>query len=129
MKSRLRTPGIGALAAAALGLLAGPAAAEPGVTADKIVFRQSAAFEGPAAALGTGMRAGRLAVAALEQIAGAPTRQALLDAVRRTGTLDFGGVKLTFGPDDTQGMDQVFLTQITADGAFKAVDRLSESGS
>jgi ABC-type branched-subunit amino acid transport system substrate-binding protein len=46
--------------AAAFGLIAGAAAAsaDPGVTADKIVFGEAAAFEGPAAALGTGMREG-----------------------------------------------------------------------
>jgi ABC-type branched-subunit amino acid transport system substrate-binding protein len=46
--------------AAAFGLIAGAAAAsaDPGVTADKIVFGEAAAFEGPAAALGIGMREG-----------------------------------------------------------------------
>jgi branched-chain amino acid transport system substrate-binding protein len=38
-----------------------PAGAEPGVTADKIVFGQATALEGPAAALGQGMRTGILA--------------------------------------------------------------------
>jgi ABC-type branched-subunit amino acid transport system substrate-binding protein len=46
--------------AAAFGLIAGAAAAsaDPGVSADKIVFGEAAAFEGPAAALGMGMREG-----------------------------------------------------------------------
>jgi ABC-type branched-subunit amino acid transport system substrate-binding protein len=46
--------------AAAFGLIAGTAAAsaDPGITADKIVFGQAAAFEGPASALGLGMREG-----------------------------------------------------------------------
>ena len=49
--------------AAAIGLFAGnfAALADPGVAADKIVFGQAAALEGPAAALGTGMRDGILA--------------------------------------------------------------------
>ncbi len=49
--------------ATAMGLFhAFPAAyADPGVTADKIVFGQSAALEGPAAALGQDMRTGILA--------------------------------------------------------------------
>lgn len=38
-----------------------PAAAENGVSADKIVFGQAAALDGPAAALGQGMREGLLA--------------------------------------------------------------------
>lgn len=72
---------------------------------------------------------GRLAVEALKRVDGAPTRQALMDAVVETGTFDLGGLELTYGPDDNQGLDQVFLTQIQADGSFKAVDRLSQSGS
>jgi branched-chain amino acid transport system substrate-binding protein len=36
-------------------------AADPGVTTDKIMFGQAAVFEGPASALGTGMRAGIMA--------------------------------------------------------------------
>ncbi len=43
---------------AALLLAATPAGAEDGVTADTIVFGQPAALEGPAAALGIGMRTG-----------------------------------------------------------------------
>jgi ABC-type branched-subunit amino acid transport system substrate-binding protein len=42
-------------------LLTSTAKAEPGVFDDRIVFGQSAAFEGPAAALGLGMREGLLA--------------------------------------------------------------------
>ena len=51
----------GTLAAAiALGaaVLSGPAAADDGITADTIVFGQAAVLEGPASALGTGMRTG-----------------------------------------------------------------------
>jgi hypothetical protein len=31
---------------------------------------------------------------------------------------------MTFGPSKDQGLDQVFLTVIQADGSFKAVDKL-----
>src|SRR5690242_20743685 len=51
----------GALGFAAMSLLGAAAHAEPGVFDDRIVFGQSAAFEGPAAALGLGMREGILA--------------------------------------------------------------------
>lgn len=48
-----------ALPAVALPVVAAaPALADPGVTAERILFGQSAALEGPAAALGTGMRLG-----------------------------------------------------------------------
>ena len=46
----------------AISLMDVAAHAEPGVFDDRIVFGQSAAFEGPAAALGLGMREGILAV-------------------------------------------------------------------
>lgn len=51
-------------------LAASPAHAENGVTADKIVFGQAAALEGPAAALGLGMRDGLLAAFAAANQAG-----------------------------------------------------------
>ena len=40
-----------------------PAIAENGVSADAVVFGEAAPFDGPAAALGTGMRAGLQALA------------------------------------------------------------------
>jgi len=61
---------------------------------------------------------GRLAIAALEAAGPEPTRAAFLKAVRGMSELDLGGVVLRYGPDDNQGLDQVFLTEITADGGF-----------
>jgi branched-chain amino acid transport system substrate-binding protein len=49
------------LSAAAMALAGSAANAETGVTADKILFGQVAALDGPAAALGQGMHAGLLA--------------------------------------------------------------------
>src|ERR1700755_2164958 len=49
------------LAFGATSLVPVPARAEQGVFDDRIVFGQSAAFDGPAAALGLGMREGILA--------------------------------------------------------------------
>jgi branched-chain amino acid transport system substrate-binding protein len=49
------------IAIAAASLLAAPASAENGVSADKILLGQVAALDGPAAALGQGMRDGLLA--------------------------------------------------------------------
>jgi ABC-type branched-subunit amino acid transport system substrate-binding protein len=59
-----------ALAAATVALSAFAAQAEDGVSADKIVFGQAAALEGPAAALGAGMRTGLLAAFAEANAAG-----------------------------------------------------------
>jgi branched-chain amino acid transport system substrate-binding protein len=65
---------------------------------------------------------GRLVIAALAK-ANAPTRQAMLDTIHR-GEFDFGGVKLVYAPGNNQGTSAVFLTEIQADGSFKALDSL-----
>ncbi len=72
-----------------------------------------------------GYLAGRLAVAALRRVEGAPTREGFLDAIYEGGAFDFGGVTLSYGPGDNQGSDEVFLTIIEADGSFTAVERLT----
>jgi branched-chain amino acid transport system substrate-binding protein len=61
MTVRTHRSTLGLLLAAAALFPAIAAAADPGVSAGKIVFGQAAAIEGPAAALGTGMRDGILA--------------------------------------------------------------------
>jgi len=62
MTGRLRGIAVAAmLGLGAISLMDVVAHAEPGVFDDRIVFGQSAAFEGPAAALGLGMREGILA--------------------------------------------------------------------
>lgn len=70
-----------------------------------------------------GYLVGRLAVEALKRIKGAPTREALLDAVGEA-PFDMGGITLTYGPTKNQGSDQVFFTILQADGTFKPVTRL-----
>jgi len=75
-----------------------------------------------------GYLVGRAIIAALEKVNGDPTRQALIEAVQKIGTFDLGGFKLTYGPSNNRGSDQVFLTVIQPDGSFKAVDRLEKSG-
>lgn len=74
-----------------------------------------------------GYLVGRLAIAALEKAGAEPTRQSFLDAIYGAGALDLGGVTLTYGPGDNQGMDRVFLTVIEPDGSFRAVERLGSS--
>ena len=72
-----------------------------------------------------GYMVGRLIVSALGTIKGELTRQALIDAIYRTGSFDLGGVTLTYGPGRNQGMDKVFFTVIQPDGSFRAVSKLS----
>jgi ABC-type branched-subunit amino acid transport system substrate-binding protein len=71
-----------------------------------------------------GYLVGRLAIAALEKTGADVTREGFLKAVKDTGKFDFGGLTLTFGANDNEGMDKVFMTMIQADGTFKAVDKL-----
>jgi ABC-type branched-subunit amino acid transport system substrate-binding protein len=67
---------------------------------------------------------GRLAIAALERAGPEPTRAGLLKAIKEGGTFDIGGLQMTYGPDDNEGLDKVFMTVIQPDGSFKPVDRL-----
>ncbi|QFT29297.1 ABC transporter substrate-binding protein [Roseibium porphyridii] len=66
---------------------------------------------------------GRLAVMGLEKAGKDVTREGFLDAFWSTGAFDLGGVTLTFGADDNQGMDDVFLTTIQKDGSFAPIDK------
>ncbi|RBO52007.1 ABC transporter substrate-binding protein [Rhodovulum sp. BSW8] len=69
-----------------------------------------------------GYLAGRVALKALEKAGPFPTRAKMLAALDQLGDLDLGGLHLVFGPGDNQGLDQVFLTRISADGAFEPVE-------
>ena len=71
-----------------------------------------------------GYMVGRLVIQALDKLGGEPTCKDLLAALQ-SGTYDLGGVKLTFGPNDSQGMDEVFLTVIQKGGKVKAVKSLA----
>ena len=75
-----------------------------------------------------GYLVGRAIIAALEKVSGDLTRQGLIEAVQKAGTLDLDGFKLGYSPTNNRGSDQVFLTVIQPDGSFKAVDRLEKSG-
>lgn len=71
-----------------------------------------------------GYLVGRLAIAALERAGPEPSRAGLLRVIKESGPFDMGGLTMTFGPDDNEGLDKVFMTVIQPDGSFKAVDRL-----
>ena len=75
-----------------------------------------------------GYLVGRAIVAALEKVDGEPTRQALMQAIVKTGAFDLGGFKLNYSATSNRGSDEVFLTTIQADGSFKAIERLSKPG-
>lgn len=69
---------------------------------------------------------GRLTVEALNRLGNPVTRAGLLSTIRDGGVFDLDGVTLSYGPDDNQGMDRVFVTVIQQDGSFKAVDGLAK---
>jgi branched-chain amino acid transport system substrate-binding protein len=71
-----------------------------------------------------GYLVGRLAIAALEKMGGEPTRAGLIKTIKDTGKFDVGGLLMTFGPTKNEGLGEVFLTVIQADGSFKAVEKL-----
>jgi len=75
-----------------------------------------------------GYLVGRAIIAALEKVNGDPTRQALVEAVQKSGTLDLGGFKLAYSASSNRGSDHVFMTVIQPDGSFKAVDHLQKPG-
>ena len=66
-----------------------------------------------------GYLTGRVALHALEAAGPDLTRESYLEALGNLGTIEFGGLTLSYGPDDNQGSDAVFLTQISTDGGFE----------
>jgi len=66
-----------------------------------------------------GYLVGRLTIDALQAAGADLTRESFLKALNAMGTIDFGGATMQFGAGDNQGMDDVFLTRITADGHFE----------
>ena len=65
---------------------------------------------------------GRLALAALNKAGAEPTRASFLEAVFSMANHDLDGITFDFGPQDSQGLDRVFLTEINADGGFTPID-------
>lgn len=71
-----------------------------------------------------GYLAGRLAITGLERCGRVVDRTCFLDAMLRTEDVDIDGFSLTYGTDDNQGSDRVFLTVIDEDGRYRPTDTL-----
>ena len=69
-----------------------------------------------------GYLVGKLFCRIMAQIPGEPTREVFLETLAQGATYDLGGEVLEFGPNDHQGMDQVYLT-IIEDGQVVQLDR------
>jgi branched-chain amino acid transport system substrate-binding protein len=74
-----------------------------------------------------GYIAGRLVVEALKHLDKFVTRAGLLTTISDVGVFDLDGVRLSYGPGDNQGMDDVYFTVIQSDGSLKEVDRLNSA--
>ena len=68
-----------------------------------------------------GYLAGRLAIAGLVACGSDVSRSCFLDGLRSLRNHELGGFLISFGPDDNQGSDSVFLTEIGPDGRFRPV--------
>lgn len=93
----------------------------PVVAAYQTALEAVAPEAGPGFVTLEGYLAGRLVLAGLEAAGPEVTRQGFAAAMTGLGTLDLGGMALSFGPGDNQGSDAVFLTRIAADGSFVPV--------
>ena len=65
---------------------------------------------------------GRLALHALQEAGPALSRPAFLNALTRLRDVDLGGFGLSYGAQDNQGSDSVFMTRIAGDGTFEQVE-------
>ncbi|MBO9399699.1 ABC transporter substrate-binding protein [Shimia sp. R9_3] len=68
-----------------------------------------------------GYMVGRLAIEGLNAAGKSLTRESFLAAMAGLEAVDLGGVTMNFGAGDNQGMDDVFLTRIAADGSFTPI--------
>jgi ABC-type branched-subunit amino acid transport system substrate-binding protein len=62
---------------------------------------------------------GRVAIEALKNAGADPTRDSFLHALEAMENLDLGGLVVGFGPDDHQGIGDVFMTRLLPDGFFE----------
>lgn len=71
-----------------------------------------------------GYLAGRLAAEGLRLAGPEPTREGFLRSLKTSGEIDLSGFSLTYGMNDNQGSDQVYLTVIDENGDFASVNAI-----
>lgn len=76
-----------------------------------------------------GYLVGRVALRALEQAGADLTRESYMAALQNLGSFDMGGLSFEYGPGDNQGLRDVFLTRIRADGGFETVTASEQTAS
>lgn len=75
-----------------------------------------------------GYLVGRVALRALQAAGPDLDRDSFIAAMNALGTFDMGGLSFSYGAGDNQGLDTVFLTQIT-DGGFEPVLQSTQQAS
>ena len=75
-----------------------------------------------------GYLAGRMAIAGLQRCGSDLTRSCFLDSLLRGGEIDIDGFTLSYGTDDNQGSDDVFLTVIGDDGQYRPTATMEDAG-
>ncbi|MFK8081983.1 MAG: ABC transporter substrate-binding protein [Granulosicoccus sp.] len=73
-----------------------------------------------------GYLVGRVFVDSLKTLGRNVSRDAFVQAFQNSLTLDMGGVTLSYGPGDNQGMDRTYLSVLQKDGSFIYVDKLGQ---
>ena len=71
-----------------------------------------------------GYLAGRLAAEGLRLAGPEPTREGFLQSLKTSGEIDLSGFSLTYGMNDNQGSDRVYLTVIDENGDFASVNAI-----
>lgn len=75
-----------------------------------------------------GYLVGRVFIEALERLGPTVSREELISVFQKGSVdLDIGGVTLSYGPGDNQGMDRVYLSVLQKDGGYAYVDKLQKS--
>ncbi len=69
-----------------------------------------------------GYMVGKFFAMAVESLKGDLTRENFIQSVQETGSFDLGGIVLRYGPQDHQGMDDIFLTKIEG-GQIKSLSK------
>lgn len=69
-----------------------------------------------------GYLVGRLVIEAVTNAGQDLTRDSFLAALESMTSLDLGGLVLTFGANDNQGIDQIFMTRLLPNGFFEPME-------
>lgn len=73
-----------------------------------------------------GYIAGRFVIEVTDRCGREIDRQCFLQNMRDGNLIDLGGFELQFGPTDSQGSNEVFLTVIGSDGSYRPIDVMTQ---